>query len=208
MKNPQNILWFILHKHLKLNRENRMKRPLRNLIIASLFATTSLITLSTHAAAAKEQTIEKLMQISDIKGLIKEANQELKPMFDAQAQAILKDALKTPSLNAEQILAAEQISALMSKMSSDILEDPRFYTLLKTSFQNTFTEEEAQANIQFLSTPIGQSINKKSAALMGDVMRQSQALAEQSFQNPEKRDSFMQSIHAILQPLLAEKTNK
>ena len=185
-----------------------MKRPLRNLIIASLFATTSIFTLSTHAAAAKEQTIEKLMQISDIKGLIKEANQELKPMFDAQAQAILKDALKTPSLNAEQILAAEQISALMSKMSSDILEDPRFYTLLKTSFQNTFTEEEAQANIQFLSTPIGQSINKKSAALMGDVMRQSQALAEQSFQNPEKRDSFMQSIHAILQPLLAEKTNK
>ena len=62
-----------LHKHLKLNRENRMKHPFRRLVIASLLATTGAFSVSTHAAPVKDKTVEKLMQVSDIKNIVKSA---------------------------------------------------------------------------------------------------------------------------------------
>ena len=128
-------------------------------------------------------------------------------MFDAQAQSILKSSLKVQDLDAQQLAAADKISALILNMSLEILEDPKFYNMLKSNFQNTFTEEEAQANIKFLESPLGQSINKKTVALMGDVMTQTQSLAEQIFQDPAKKDSFIQSINDIVQPLTTKKAS-
>lgn len=184
-----------------------MKFQLRSFILASVLATSSTVAVSTYAAPAKEQTIEKLMQISDIQGVLQQTNQELKPMFDAQAQVILKDALKVKTLDEKQQLAAAQISDLMSNMTNEITKDPKFYEMIKTNFKNTFTEEEAQANIQFLQTPLGQSINQKTAKLMTDLMQQSQSLAEQIFQDPEKKDRFVQSMNEILQPLVEKKAS-
>ena len=184
-----------------------MKYRLRGLVIATLLATTGAFSVSTHAAPVKDKTVEKLMQVSDIKNIVKGATQEFKPMFDAQAQSILKNALNVQDLDAQQLAAADKISALILSMSLEILEDPKFYDMLKTTFQNTFTEEEAQANIKFLASPLGQSINKKSVALMGDVMTQTQSLAEQIFQDPVKKDRFIQSINEIVQPLTTKKAN-
>ena len=156
------------------------------------------------SAPAQDKTIERLMLLSDVKGVISATNKEMKPMFDEQAKMILKDAFDSEQLNAKQLVAADKISALMAKMTSDITEDPKFYDMLKSSFQNTFTEEEALANIAFLDTPLGQSINKKSVQVMSDVMKQSQVLAEQMLQDPKKKAQFMEDFKKIMEPLIEE----
>ena len=179
--------------------------PLFRNLIGSLILATSLGTISlVHAAPAQDKTIDRLMVLSDIHNIIKETNKELKPMFDEQAQAILKDTLDTDTLNAKQLIAADKISVLMSKMTSDITEDPKFYNMLKSNYQKTFTEEEALANIAFLESPVGQSINKKTVKLMTDVMAESQELAQQVLQDPKKKAKFMQEFKKVLEPLIKE----
>ena len=182
-----------------------MRTRLHNFIGSTLLITTSLFTIcTTHAAPAQDKTIERLMLLSDVKGVISATNKEMKPMFDEQAKMILKDAFGSEQLNAKQLVAADKISALMAKMTSDITEDPKFYEMLKSSFQNTFTEEEALANIAFLDTPLGQSINKKSVQVMSDVMKQSQVLAEQMLQDPKKKAQFMEDFKKVMEPLIEE----
>lgn len=182
-----------------------MTPQIRKIILSTLLATTSLFSMTaTFAAPIQDKTIDRLLILSDFKGIIKETNQELKPMFDEQAKAILMDALDTEQLNSKQLVAADKISALMAKMTSDITEDQQFYDLIKSSYKKTFTEEEGLANIAFLETPIGQSINKKTTKLMTDVMQQSQELAEKTLQDPEKKAQFMEEFSKVFEPLLLE----
>lgn len=87
-------------------------------------------------------------------------------------------------------------------MTTDITNDPQYYNMLKSKYKKTFTEEEALANIAFLSTPIGQSINKKNVKLMGDVMKQSQTMAMQMMQDPKRQKKLMTDIQTIIEPLM------
>lgn len=183
-----------------------MTHSLRNFIGSTLLTTTSLFAVSTsYAAPIQNASVDKLMQLSDIKGIIKKSNQELKPMYDQQAETILKDALAVDSLNEKEQKAALKISELIASLSSNITEDQQFYDMIKNAYKKTYTEEEAQAYISFLSTPIGQSITQKSTVLMGDLMKQSMELTQKLLADPNKKAEFMAKFSAIMEPLIKSK---
>ena len=68
------------------------------------------------------------------------------------------------------------------------------------NFQKAFTEEEAQAYIAFLSTPMGQSINQKSAGLMNSILQETMTLSTAILNDSQQ--SFNEKLASILQPLL------
>ncbi len=183
-----------------------MTHSLRHLIGSTLLTTASLFAVSTsYAAPIQNASVEKLMQLSDIKGIIKKSNQELKPMYDQQAETILKDALAVDSLNDKEQKAALKISELIASLTSDVTEDQQFYDMIKNAYKKTYTEEEAQAYIAFLSTSIGQSITQKSTVLMSDVMKNSMELTQKLLADPKKKAEFMAQFAAIMEPLIKSK---
>jgi len=60
--------------------------------------------------------------------------------------------------------AAKKCGAQIQATNESIVSDPQFLHMICKNFQKAFTEGEAQAYIAFLSTPMGQSIDKKAPA--------------------------------------------
>ena len=179
---------------------------MKHLILKPLFATLLLSGCSLlQAAPMTDNTANKLIQLTEVQLLLKNSQIEIQPIFEQQAEVILKNALATETLDAKEQQAAKQISQLMANLSKQIIDNPEFLNMIKQSYQRTYSEEEAQAYIAFLSTPQGQSINRKSPELMKLVMQQSTALSNQISNDPQQQEKFMQQLNSIIQPLLKRK---
>lgn len=76
--------------------------------------------------------------------------------------------------------------------------------MLKNVYMQTFTEEEVLANIQFLETPLGQSINKKSSKMMSEIMRNSIAMSAEMMQDPAIQQEMNRQIEKTLTPLFEQ----
>ncbi len=177
-----------------------MKLKIATLLLAGSFAASSTV----WAAPMTEQSLEKLMQLADIQSLLKNANAEIQPMFEQQAEEIVRQSLAVTTLNAKQQQGAKQLAQLMSNMNKQVTENPKFLQMIKDTYRNTFTEEEAQANIAFLSTPIGQSITQKSAKLSSEIIQKSAQIASDISEDPEHKQQFIKQFEQILQPLVDE----
>ena len=165
------------------------------------------LSLTSFAKPATEASVEKALKLSDIQGTLAQSQQEMRPVYQQQAEDTIKQIFKTSNLNAEQQKAANQIADITASFSNKLISDPKFMQMLKESYQKTFTEEEVLANIQFLETPLGQSINKKSSKMMSEVMRNSMEMSTQMMQDPATQREINRQIEKTLTPLF-EQANK
>ena len=173
-------------------------------IISLIFSAVFMFSTTANAQPIQEQTLNQLLKLSDITQLMKDSNKELQPFFDAQAQEILKANLGVNELDSKQENAAKKISLLLQQTNQNIISDPKFSVMIKDSFKKMYTEEEAQAYIAFLSTPMGQSINKKSSLVMSHVVKETQKLTQEIMNDSEKSQQFNQKLVAIVQPLIIQ----
>ena len=164
--------------------------------------TLSALSAASFAKPATEASVEKALKLSDIRGALAQSQQDMRPVYDLQAEEMLKNIFKTPALNAEQQKAAGQIAEVMESFSNQLISDPKFMQMIKAVYMQTFSEEEVLANIQFLETPLGQSINKKSSKMMSEIMRNSITMSAQLMQDPAVQREMNRKIEKILKPLL------
>lgn len=164
--------------------------------------TLSALSAASFAKPATEASVEKALKLSDIRGALAQSQQDMRPVYDLQAEEMLKNIFKTPALNAEQQKAARQIAEVMGSFSNQLISDPKFMQMIKAVYMQTFSEEEVLANIQFLETPLGQSINKKSSKMMSEIMRNSITMSAQLMQDPAVQREMNRKIEKILKPLL------
>ena len=174
--------------------------------LSHILTTLALCTLSfsTFAKPATEASVEKALVLSDIKGTLAQSQQEMRPVYEQQAEEMLKNMFKTTTLNAEQQKAAQQIADITASFSGKLVSDPKFMQMLKDVYMQTFTEEEVLANIQFLETPVGQSISKKSSKMMSEIMRNSIEMSAQMMQDPAIQDEINQQVAQTLEPLFKQ----
>ncbi|MDN5433062.1 MAG: DUF2059 domain-containing protein, partial [Acinetobacter sp.] len=95
-----------------------------------------------------------------------------------------------------------QISTLYSDIQQQLVTDPEYLNMFKSLFKKTFTEEEVQANIAFLSTPIGQSINQKMNTLMTEVMQETAKFSQEKMLKVENQKALKEKMETILKPIL------
>ena len=181
-----------------------MKKVQHTLAILSL----SILSFTAFAKPATEASVEKALKLSDISGTLAQSQQEMRPIYQQQAEDTIKQIFKTSNLNAEQQKAANQIADITASFSNKLISDPKFMQMLKDVYQKTFTEEEVLANIQFLETPIGQSINKKSSKRMSEVMRNSIDMSAQMMQDPATQREINRQIEKTLAPLFEQAQKK
>ncbi|OTG57927.1 hypothetical protein B9T36_13245 [Acinetobacter sp. ANC 4204] len=160
-----------------------------------------VLSTASFAKPATEASVEKALKLGDIKGTLAQSQQEMRPVYDQQAEEIIKNIFKTSTLNPEQQKAAKQIAEITASFSSKLISDPKFMQMLKDVYMQTFTEEEVLANIQFLETPLGQSINKKSSKMMSEIMRNSIAMSAEMMQDPAIQQEMNRQIEKTLTPL-------
>ena len=151
--------------------------------------TLCVLSTASFAKPATEASVEKALKLGDLKGTLAQSQQEMRPVYDQQAEEIIKNIFKTSTLNTEQQKAAKQIAEITASFSSKLISDPKFMQMLKNVYMQTFTEEEVLANIQFLETPLGQSINKKSSKMMSEIMRNSIAMTAEMMQDSAGNES-------------------
>lgn len=182
-----------------------MKKVQHTLAVLSL----SILSFTAFAKPATEASVEKALKLSDISGTLAQSQKEMRPVYEQQAEEMLKNMFKTTTLNTEQQKAAQQIADITASFSGKLIADPKFMQMLKDVYMQTFTEEEVLANIQFLETPIGQSINKKSSKMMSEIMRNSIEMSAQMMQDPATQNEINQQVAKTLEPLFKQlKKNK
>lgn len=175
-----------------------MPLPCFSIVFCALLA----LTPAAFAQPVHEYTLNRLIELSNLNGMLLQSNREMRPMFDMQAEEILKAQLAVPELNSQQKGAAVKISRLLQQTNESIITDPQFMRMIRKHFQNTYTEEEAQAFIQFLSTPVGQSINQKNAGMMNSILQETMTLSAAIMNDSARQHQFNEQLASILQPLL------
>lgn len=154
------------------------------------------------ASVATDKSIDKLMQLSNISEIFKQSTRDMQPYFDEQAEDLVHQVTGAQTLNIDQQNAVLQISALYSEVQQNMVSNPEFTDMFKALFKKTFTEEEVQANIAFLSTPLGQSINKKMNGLMTEVMQETTRFSQEQMLKPENQKVLKAKMETILKPIL------
>ncbi|MEG0488051.1 MAG: DUF2059 domain-containing protein [Acinetobacter sp.] len=177
----------------------KIKQLIISLTFTSLFLGTQSIVF---ASPATDKSVDKLMQLSNISEVFKQSTKDMQPYFDEQAEDLVRQVTGTQTLSIDQQNAVLQISALYSDVQQKITTDPKFMNMFKALFKKTFTEEEVQANIQFLSTPIGQSINQKMNLLMSEIMLETTKFSQEQMLKEENQNAIKQKMEAILMPLI------
>jgi hypothetical protein len=182
---------------MRINEGKHMK-------IKQLFLSLSLCYIATfsYASPATDKSIDQLMQLSNISEILKQSTRDMQPYFDEQAEDLVRQVTGAQTLNIDQQNAALQVSAVYSEVQQKLISDPEFMQLFKSLFKKTFTEEEIQANIAFLSTPLGQSINQKMNLLMTEIMQESAKFSQQQMLKTENQKALKDKMESILKPIL------
>ncbi|WP_336035558.1 DUF2059 domain-containing protein [Acinetobacter bereziniae] len=168
----------------------------------ALILSLCCMTVSSFASPATDKSVDKLMQLSNITEIFKQSTRDMQPYFDEQAEDLVRQVTGAQTLNIDQQNAALQISALYSDVQQKMITDPEYLALFKSLFKKTFTEEEIQANIAFLSTPLGQSINQKMNLLMTEVMQETTKFSQKQMLKAENQKVIKDKMEAILKPIL------
>jgi hypothetical protein len=172
--------------------------------IKQLVLTLSLccLTMESFASPATDKSVDKLMQLSNITEIFKQSTRDMQPYFDEQAEDLIRQVTGAQTLNIDQQNAALQISALYSDVQQKLVTDPEYLNMFKSLFKKTFTEEEIQANIAFLSTPLGQSINQKMNLLMTEIMQETTQFSQKQMLKAENQKALKEKMDSILKPIL------
>lgn len=172
-----------------------------------LLVTCSGLNMACLASPATEKSITKLIQLTELteltelNTLLDQSSNDMQPYFDQKAEDLIKRVTSAQVLNIDEQNAALQVSALLSDLHQQMIHNPKFIQMFKDTFKKTYTEEELQAYITFLSTPMGQTINKKTNKVMSEIYNQTAQLSEQSMTSPEYQKAFQTKLMAIIQPL-------
>ena len=116
---------------------------------------------SSMAAPATDQAVDQLLKIMNLESIMLETVKQIRPQLDQQAYITVKTLVKRDELSPqEQIVANELADQLYThtqkNMSWEVLKP-----IYNQIYKEVFSAEEIQAQIEFHSSPAGQSILKK-----------------------------------------------
>ncbi len=170
---------------------------------ALFFSSMLLLTPMAIAAPAQNSSVDKLLKLSEIDVFIQDTLQALHPHFEAESENIILSMTGSDQLDAEQLIVSQEIAQLLFDTTEQIMTQPQVKLKIKEMMQTLYTEEEVQAYINFLSTPEGQSINRKETQMANEMQLYFRELAQNSFQNAQ----FEQKLEDVMTQLMHDPQN-
>lgn len=179
---------------------NLTRSSLRILLLISF----SGLSMAIFASPATEKSVNTLLELTNISHVLDQTTTDMQPLFDQKAEDLIRQLTNSQTFSIDEQNVALQISALLSQTHQQIINNPKYKKLFHDIYKDTYSEEELQAYIAFLNTPLGQSINQKSNKLISEIFTQTTEFSEKTMATPEFQKVFEEKLATILQPLVAD----
>ncbi|MEG0488050.1 MAG: DUF2059 domain-containing protein [Acinetobacter sp.] len=123
------------------------------------------------AAQATPQDVDKLINVMNLNQLIQDTLKQLRPQLDQQAYVIVQSIVKHENLSPQEQVIANQLADKLYAQSQKMLAWDKLKPVYSKIYSNVFNAEEIKAQIDFYSSPIGQSILQKTPLVAQESMK-------------------------------------
>ena len=134
-------------------------------LIASCFTVNIAI-----AAPASDQQVQQFLKVMNLDTLMQETIQKIRPQLDQQAYQIVKMTVKKDQLSPQEQVVANELSDKLYAQSLKTVSWEQMKPIYQKIYKEVYSAEEVQAQIDFYSTPVGQSILKKTPQVAQETM--------------------------------------
>ena len=123
-------------------------------------------------APASDESIRKLLVITDAHKLI----DTMKAQVDAMVRASSQQALQGKSITAERQAVLDRMQTKMEAVIDEMLDWDTLQGLYLRTYRASFTQDELDGIMKFYKTPAGQALIKKMPVVMQNVMSEMQGM--------------------------------
>ncbi|WP_151811101.1 DUF2059 domain-containing protein [Acinetobacter bereziniae] len=138
------------------------------------------------AAQASDQQVQQLLKVMNIDQLLQETMQQIRPQLDQQAYQIIKTSVNKEQLSPQEQIVANELADKMYAQSQKTVSWEQIKPLYLKIYKDVFNAEEVQAQIDFYSSAVGQSILKKSPQIAQETMKMMNTQLSNTLQNTEQ----------------------
>lgn len=138
------------------------------------------------AAQASDQQVQQLLKVMNIDQLLQETMQQIRPQLDQQAYQIIKMSVNKEQLTPQEQIVANELADKMYAQSQKTVSWEQIKPLYLKIYKEVFNAEEVQAQIDFYSSAVGQSILKKSPQIAQETMKMMNTQLSNTLQNTEQ----------------------
>ena len=157
-------------------------------LVALVFAAAPAL-----AEAPKERTIRELLAVSKAQKLVDGMGAQIDQIMKASMDQAMQGKAPTP----RQQQAIDRMQMRMTALMKEQLNWSKFEPMYIRLYQQTFTEEELVAMLEFYKTPGGQALIDKMPAMMDNIMKEMPAMmADLSPKLREIQEDFVAEMKA------------
>ncbi|WP_373350525.1 DUF2059 domain-containing protein [Acinetobacter bereziniae] len=138
------------------------------------------------AVQASDQQVQQLLKVMNIDQLLQETMQQIRPQLDQQAYQIIKMSVNKEQLSPQEQIVADELADKMYAQSQKTVSWEQIKPLYLKIYKDVFNAEEVQAQIDFYSSAVGQSILKKSPQIAQETMKMMNTQLSNTLQNTEQ----------------------
>ena len=124
------------------------------------------------AEAPRESTIRELLAVSKAQKLVDGMGAQIDQIMKVSMDQAMQGKVPTP----KQQQAIDRMQMRMTALMKEQLNWSKFEPMYIRLYQQTFTEEELVAMLDFYKTPGGQALIDKMPAMMDNIMREMPAM--------------------------------
>lgn len=168
--------------------------------IKHILSLSSLIFCSTlsFAKAPSDQSIEQLLHTMDIKTILQETLKQIRPQLDQQAYITIQNIVKRDQLSPQEQIVANELADELYKQSSKSVAWENIKPIYHKIYKDVYTADEVKAQLDFYSSPAGQSILKKSPLVAQESMKMINSKLGQTLKTSEEELKIIsQKIEAL-----------
>lgn len=167
-----------------------------------------MFAMTTYAQQPTNQQVNQLMQVMNVEQLLQETIKQLKPQFDQQANTVVKSIVKKEHLSTEEQQVANEFANQLYQYTLKAIAWNNIKPVYEKIYKNVYNADEVQAQIDFYSTPVGQSILKKTPQVTEESMKLVNHQLMETLQNSEQDFLKMNQKLATLENKNQTKTSK
>lgn len=168
--------------------------------IKHILSLSSLVICSTFtfAEAPSDQSVEQLLQTMDMNTILQETLKQIRPQLDQQAYITVQNIVKRDQLSPQEQIVANDLADEFYKQSSKSIAWENIKPIYQKIYKDVYTADEVKAQIDFYSSPAGQSILKKSPLVAQESMKMINSKLGQTLKTSEEElKKISQKIEAL-----------
>lgn len=138
------------------------------------------------AVPPTDQAVNKLIQVMNLDQLLQHTMQQIRPQLDQQAYLVVQNIVKHQQLTPQEQIVANQLADKLYAQSKENVSWQQLQPIYQKIYKDVYSAEEVQAQIDFYSSPIGQSILNKAPQVAQESMKLMHSRLANSMQMAEK----------------------